>query len=356
LVVVVIAIGLFVHFHRSSAGPSADVTAYSHTGVIAPSGLAAQGQYVWIADNGEFPQRATGVNHGEKVVRVDVATGAATPITSPLFSVPYGVVTTHHFVWVLNEGYVTRRLSISRINEATLAVTRVTIPARIDSVFGHDTQGPFVLAGGSLWISTGLGIIRVDTKTLAVSTITSPLLTGGPYGSDVVADAHYLWLSESVLDTGPTVVSTAPRYLVRVSMNTGTVSKIRFKGFNGGSPIADDGTNLWIEDSAGIDRFNFATGRDTLFVLPDSVFLTSVGLGVVANGSVYLAATEGNDGDQGALVRIRIASGQLTIVSSPFLHFLQGVTTANGDVWVINNTQAGPDPVHEPALVRLTLI
>lgn len=346
--VVAIALGLIAYFHTTPV--SSDVTAYSHTGVLGAGGIAAQGKYVWIADAGVLPQGPTGINHGEKVVRVDAATGAATSITSPLFSDPFAVVATGNFVWVLNQGFVSHRYSLLRLNEATLAVTKVILPTRIKYEFDY-SQGGYVVAGGCLWISTTEGIVRVNTSTLAVSRITSPLLTGGPYGSDMVADAHYVWLSESLHNPG----SPLPRvpFLIRVSINTGSVTKFTFPGMLNGWPIADDGKNLWIEDTVGLQRFNLKSGRETLVTLPDGVGLPAApsGLGVVANGSVYLAADANANTHQGEVVRVRIASGRVSIVSSPYLKLLNGVTAANGVVWADNW------PAHklrEPVLVRVS--
>jgi hypothetical protein len=342
---VVFALGGLVYAHVNSANSHFEVTAYSHTGVVGARGLAAQGKFVWIADAGVLPQGATGINHGEKVVRIDVATGTTKSIDSPLFSAPFAVVTTQHYVWVLNAGFVTHRLSLLRINEATLAVTNVNIPPRIQSGFAY-SQGGYVVAGGYLWISTTEGIVRVNTSTLAVSRITSPLLTGGPFGPDMVADAHYVWLSESVLSKGSS-------FLVRVSIDTGAVTKVIFPGFIDGAPIADNGTDLWVADSVGLQRFNLTTGRGTLISLPDGVglSLSPSGLDAVANGSVYLAATVNGNNSQGVIVRVDNASGRVTVASSPFMQLLTGVTAANGTVWADNWPEG---KVHQPVLVRVS--
>ena len=346
-IVVAIALGVLLYVDKKSPVDT-DVKAYSHTGVVGARGLAAQGKYVWIADVGVLPQGATGVNHGEKVVRVDAATGATTSITSPLFSVPFAVTTSPHVVWVLNDGFVNHRISILRINEATLAVTNVNLSTRLKYAFNY-SQGGYVVAGGYFWISTTEGIVRVNTTTLAVSLITSPLLSGGPYGADMVADARYVWLSQAV---SPNFL-TSSKFLVRVSINTGAVTKVIFPGYINGTPIADDGTYLWVEDAVGLQRFNLKSGRETLIVLPDDVGLSGSpsGLDAVANGNVYLAANINESNSQGAIVRVGVASGRVSIVSSPFIQSLTGVTAANGVVWADN---LPGNKVQQPVLVRLS--
>jgi hypothetical protein len=330
------------------------VTAYSHTGVVAARGLAAQGQYVWISDAGVLPYRITGSNHGEKIVRIDVATGATKSITSPLISVPLSIMTSRRYVWVMN-GAISNGLnwSLLRINTATLAVTGVKIPASIRAKIV--TNGaPTVLAGGYVWISGEQGIIRVNTTTLAVSTITSPVLSGVPLGPDMVADARYVWLSASTNSTGSTV-GTGLNFLVRVSMDTGVVTKVRFPGVKAGMPIAYDGTNLWVEDEKGLERINLTTGRDTRIILPHDVhvLLSPSGLDAVENGSVYFAASRGHSNSQECLVRVGIVSGRSTIVSSPFMQSLEGVAAAHGTVWAVNFTVPGTK-VRQPVLVRVS--
>src|ERR1700685_3045291 len=72
---VVVVLGWLIFVRTTGLQPvNVNVTAYSHTDVLGARGIAAQGHYVWIADIGALPQ-ATGVNHGEKVVRVDTTTG-----------------------------------------------------------------------------------------------------------------------------------------------------------------------------------------------------------------------------------------------------------------------------------------
>jgi hypothetical protein len=330
---------------------NADVTPYPHTGVLGARGIAAQGPYVWIADIGALPQSGTGVNHGEKVVRVDAATGASTSITSPLFSLPFGVATSPGYVWVLNQGFSTHRFSILRINEATLAVTNVKLSNRLKYAFNY-SQGGYVMAGGSFWISTTDGIVRINTSTLAVSLITSPLLTGGPSGEGMVADSRYVWLSQSTATAGVHNPDALSRYLVRVSIHSGAVTKFGFGGFLQGTPVADDGDNLWIEDQVGVQRFNFKTARATLIVLPQYVGLLASpsGINVVAKGDVYLAADLNQTSSEGALIRIGVASGRITVESSPILQSPGGVATTKGVIWA-DDTDAGQ--YRFPALVRL---
>jgi hypothetical protein len=328
-----------------------NVTAYSHTDVLGARGIAAQGHYVWIADIGALPQSATGVNHGEKVVRLDAATGIATPITSPLFSVPFGVATSPGYVWVLNTGFSSHQFSILRINESTLAVTNVKLPLSLKYAFNY-SQGGYVMAGGSLWISTTDGIVRVNTSTLAVSMITSPLLSGGPYGEGMVADSHYVWLSQSSPTIGEHNPHALSRYLVRVSIHSGAVTKFGFGGFLQGTPVADNGEYLWIEDPVGLQRFDFRTRSATLIILPQYVALlgSPSGIDVVAKGNVYLTANLNQSSFDGALVRIGVTSGRIAVESSPTFQSPGGVATNNGVIWV-DNTVASQ--FHEPAVVRL---
>jgi hypothetical protein len=350
---IILVLGWLI-FDRTS-GPlpavNADVTTYSHTGVLGARGIAAQGHYVWIADIGALPQGATGINHREKVVRLDATTGAATSITSPLFSLPFGVATSPGYVWVLNTGFSSHQFSILRINEATLAVTDVKLSLRLRYAFNY-SQGGYVMAGGYLWISTTDGIVRVDTSTLAVSLITSPLLTGGPYGEGMVADSNYVWLSQATPTIGAHNPHALSRYLVRVSLHTGAVTKFGFGGFLQGTPVADNGHYLWIEDSVGLQQFNFRTGRATLIVLPQYVGLldSPSGIDVVAHGNVYLAANLNQSSTEGALVRIGVTSGRIAVEYSPTLASPGGVTTTGGAIWV-DDTVAGQ--FHLPALVRM---
>jgi hypothetical protein len=351
VIVVGAVIGWLAYEHNNPV--STNVTAYRHTGVLDATGIAAQGKYVWIADNGALPQGDTGVNHGEKVVRLDVATGATTSITSPLFLLPFAVVTSPHYVWVLNQSFADHRTSILRINEATLAVTIVKLPILLKYAFNY-SGGGYVVAGGYLWISTTAGIVRVNTSTLAISMIKSPLLTGGPSGAGMVADSHYVWLSESVQHPGEANPLSRKQYLVRVAINTEAVTKVTFRGYLPGWPIADDGTHLWVEDQVGVQRFNFKTGRETLILMPDNVGLSDSpsGIDTVANGNVYLAASMNGNMYQGAIVSVNIATGRVSIVSSPFMRSLNGVTAAKGIVWAFNSSPG--EKVRQPVLVRVS--
>jgi streptogramin lyase len=351
-IAVAVVLGWLIFVRTSPLAPvNADVTAYAHTGVRGARGIAAQGNYVWIADIGTLPQSGTGVNHGEKVVRLDVATGVATSVTSPLFSLPIGVATSPGYVWVLNEGFSNHQFSILRINEATLAVTNVKLSNRLKYAFNY-SQGGYVVAGGFFWISTTDGIVRVNTSTLAVSLITSPLLSGGPSGEGVVADSRYVWLGQSTSTIGIHNPHALSRYLVRVSIDTGAVTKFGFGGFLQGTPVADDGDNLWIEDADGLQRFNFRTRTATLIILPQYVGLLNSpsGIDVVANGNVYLAANLNQISTEGALVRIGVASGRITVEYSPTLASPGGVATTKGAIWE-DDSSAGQ--FYEPALVRI---
>jgi streptogramin lyase len=352
-VAVLLFLGWLIYGKTNPQGPvNADVTLYAHTGVLSARGIAAEGHYVWIADVGALPEGATGVNHGEKVVRVDTTTGDATSITSRLFSLPFGVATSPGYVWVLNEGFSTQQFSILRINEATLAVTNVPLSNRLRYAFNY-SQGGYVMAGGSLWISTTDGVVRVNTSTLAVSLITSRLLNGGPSGDGMVADSHYVWLSQSTPSVGVHDAHALSRYLVRISIRTGAVTKFGFGGFLQGTPVADNGGNLWIENPVGVQRFNFATGKATLITLPQYVGLlgSPSGIDVVAKGNVYLAANLNQSSTEGALVQIGIASGRIVVEYSSTLMSPGGVATTNGVIWV-DDTAAGQFRL--PALVRLS--
>jgi hypothetical protein len=351
IVVVVVALAWLGYSLTESTGVTTtpvDVTAYAHTGVLGAQGLAAQGKYVWIADFGVLPSGSLGVNLGEKVVRVDDATGAATPITSPLFSLPLALVTTPHYVWVLNQNFVGHGYSLLRIDETSLAVTKVAFPTAIKYSFSYAGCG-FLAAGGELWIPTSQGIVRVNTTTLAVSRLTSPLLTGGPLGGDIVADARYVWLDQSIGSSGST------RYLVRVSIDTGAVTKVSIPGFLDGYPIADDGTHVWTAGGlvADLQRFTIASGREVDVSLPtsDGVSILPSGLDVVANGNLYLGASLNGKTNQGAIVRVDIASGRVTTMTSPLMKSLNGLASANGSIWAVNGFVT---KVPKPVLIRVS--
>ncbi len=342
-IVVALLLGWLIYARTSPAKPlSAEVTTYSHTGVFDARGIAAQGHYVWIADVGKLPQGAAGVNHGEKVVRLDVATGVATPITSSLFSLPLGIATSPHFVWVLNQGFSTHQYSILRIDDATLAVTNVTLPPRLRYGFNY-SQGGYVMAGGSLWISTTEGVVRVNTTTLAVSLITSPLLTGGPIGAGMVADARYVWLSQPAgAESNP---AAQAQYVVRVAIATGVVTKFSVPDVLQATPVADEDGILWIVGTQGLQRFNLRTRRASAIILPENVALldTPSGLAVVSKGYLNLVA-------EGALVRVNLKTGHVAVEFSTTLESPGGVTATNGAVWV-DNTFASQS--HLPVLVRV---
>jgi hypothetical protein len=349
---VALIIGWLIFVHTSPFKlVNADVSFYSHTGLLGARGIAAQGTYVWIADVGALPQGATGVNHGEKVLRFDVATGTTTSITSPLFSLPFGVATSPHYVWVLNQGFSTHQFSILRINETTLAVTNVKLSLRLKHAFNY-SQGGYVMAGGYFWISTTDGIVRINTSTLAVSLITSPLLTGGPSGEGMVADSRDVWLGQSTSTSGIHSPDALSRYLVRVSIRTGSVTKFAFGGFLQGTPVADDGDTLWIEDQVGLQRFNLRSRKATRITLPQNVALmdSPSGIDVVANGNVYLGAIVNETSSEGALVQIGVASGRIAVEVSSTLQSLGGLATTNGVIWA-DDTSASQ--FHLPALVRV---
>jgi hypothetical protein len=312
----------------TSARGAQTFTAYSHTGVITPRGLTAVGKYVWISDYGNTNSGKIGSD--AKVVRLDVATGVTRYAKSPFISLPSNVVASRRYAWVMNNTLgKPQEWSLLRINAATMVVSRLKIPATAPSGLGY-VGDPILLAGRYVWIPCARGIIRVNTATLVTTTITSPFIFGSP--SYVVSDAHYLWMNAPTTGNG-----VFPKFLVRISVQTGVVTKVSFPGVGFGYPIGDDGTSIWLMDKQGIQRVNTATRRATTIAVPKEVQIStpSTGPSAVANGAIYFCAGATGQPHPG-LVRIGINSGLATVVSSAQFDYPDYVTAENGNVWVLN--------------------
>jgi len=310
-------------------------TGSAHSGVVTPRGITAQGKYVWISDIGNS-------GRGAKVVRLDASTGATRDASSPFISLPFDVVASRRYAWVMNNTLgKPQQWSLLRINASTLAVVRVQLPTAAPDSLGY-VGDPILLAGHYVWIPCDHGIMRVNTSTLATTKITSPLIFGTPM--NVVADSRYLWMNP------PGTAGFDQKFLVRVSVDTGAVTKESFPGLGFAYPIGDDGTNVWLMDKKGIQRVNVTNDRVMTIALPKEaqISIPSTGPSAVANGAIYFCA-DATGRPRSGLVRIGITSGLATVVSSAQFDFPNDVTAANGIVWVVN-TYGGT--VHHPILVR----
>jgi hypothetical protein len=236
--------------------------------------------------------------------------------------------------------------SLLRINTATLAVQRTRFSyAEIAGI--SYVQGPILLAGNYVWIPGARGILRVNTTTLKVSTITSPLIYGALLG--VAVDAHDLWLN------APTENGDKLTYFVRVSIASGVITKVNFPGVKGGYPIGDDGTNLWVMNGKGIQRIDPTTGLVTTIVIPESAQITFPQdvPSAVANGDIFFRAGLVRARHTG-VVGIAMASGQVTVFSSPLLYDPTFIASANGVAWVVNTPLGDTRSVKQPILVRVS--
>jgi streptogramin lyase len=322
------------------SAPTTTFTAYSHTGVVSPRGLAAAGKYVWLTD-------LTSSGGGAHVVQIDAATGDKRIVASTFVSDPSQVVASRRYAWVMNAQLSNAQAwSLLRINATTLAVQRIKIPGAGNAGIGY-TQGPILLAGHYVWIPGSRGILRVNTTTLKASTITSHLILGPLLG--VAADAHSLWLN------APTYHEPSQRFFVRVSLATGVVTKVNFPGVKGGFPIGDDGTNLWVANANGIQRVDPATDQVTTVVVPKAAQITFpvAGPSAIANGAIYFCAGLPALHHTG-VVRIGISSSLASVVSSPLLYYPSIVATSNGVLWVVNAPYGNSTSVKLPVLVRVS--
>jgi streptogramin lyase len=143
-----------------------------------------------------------------------------------------------------------------------------------------------------------------------------------------------------------------PQFLVRISVATGAVSKVRFPGVGVGYgyPIGDDGTNIWLMNKYGIQRVDTATGRATTIAVAKEAQITTPATGpsAIANGEIYFTAGLVTLKRTG-IVRIAISSGVSTVLSSPLLFNPNFVATSNGVVWAVNYIGVP----REPVLVRV---
>jgi streptogramin lyase len=338
---VLILASLAMNAGTASSSPAPVFTAYTHTHIQVPRGLAAQGKYVWITDVNEDGRAA-------HIFRIDASTGKEKIITNKLVTLPSEIVATRRYAWVMNLKLST--WSLLRVNATTLAVQRIKIPSA--AVIGVAyIGGPIVLADGYLWIPGSQGILRVNTTTLKVSAITTPLI-GATNG--VASGSQFLWLNASL----PGNDSGAPlTYFVRVSLATGMVAKVNFPGVRGGVPIGDDGTNLWVANSQGIERVNPTSGRFTIVQVPESAQITSTATAssAIANGGIYFQAGLPSLHQTG-VVRVGFASGLATVLSSPLLYSPSIIASADGVVWVVNAATSSTlkDPSRWPTLVRVS--
>jgi streptogramin lyase len=330
----------------ASSAPAPAYTPYSQTGVVNPYGLAAAGNFVWIADIGND-------GHGAKVVRLDAQTGATQVVRGSSLTFPTKVVASPRYAWVMDQKLRTQTWSLVRINASNLTVRHIAIPGAGSAGIGY-LGGPILLAGDSVWIPGARGLLRVNTTTLRASEISSPLILGAQLS--VVADRQFLWMNASYAHVnqpnGP-----APSFFVRVSLRTGAVTKVSFPGVKGGFPIGDDGTNLWIENASGMVRLDPAAGRFVSFAVPSDaqIVLQSTGPSAVAAGDLYLTA--GLTAQQRlAVVSFNIASGAATVLRSPLLYRPTFAASADGVLWIANQTELSAKglPKQQPVLVRIT--
>jgi hypothetical protein len=305
--------------------------------------MFVQGNYIWLSDEGHLGK-------GAKVVRFDIATGVSKDIRSPLISSPLGLAAGGHYLYVMNVDPLGRtRPTLIRINESTLVVSAVyTIPGATQ----YDNSS-FVVEGDDVWIPASLSLIRVNTTTLVASTFKSSLFAPGYVHS--VSDSQYLWTQ------GPqsTLRATSQGNLTRVSLASGAVITKSIPGLDGeASPMAFDGTNLWVSDIHGIERVDIKTGRVTRIVMPKAVTVTvnytDGSEPAVTRGGVYflariLSVSELTSG----LIRVDTVSGRVTTVTSPLLISPFFVASAGGPVWVVN-TPSIEMKIRQPILVRVS--
>jgi streptogramin lyase len=320
----------------ASSAPALTFTPYSNTGVVTPRGLAARGKYVWVTDIGND-------GAGARVVRIDAATGDKRTVASKYGAFLSYVAASRRYAWVMDFRLGNETYSLLRINATNLAVRRISL-SHADIAGISYSQGPILLAGDFVWIPGARGILRVNTTTLKVSTITSPLIFGSLQGGAV--DAHYLWLN------GPSGNGHLQTFFVRVSLATGDVTKVNFPGVKGGYPIGDDGTNLWVMDTKGIQRINPTTGEVATVVVPKEAEITLPQdmPSAVADGGIYFCAGLAH---HSVVVRITITSGLATVLSSPLLYQSRFVASANGVAWIVNTPLGFARPVKQPILVRV---
>jgi streptogramin lyase len=311
----------------ASSAPAAQFKGYSLSGIVQPQGLAAAGKYVWIMNMGPRSDE-------DSVFQVDAATGDDTVVTNRDATFLSQVVASPRYAWVLN-GSATKSASWSflRIDASSLSVRRIAIPAA-DNPGGISLDlTPIFLAGDYVWVPGTLGVLRVDTTTLKVSLIKSPLIEGSPFGAAV--DDHDLWLS------APNYLRSDEHFFVRVSLATGAVTKVNFAGVDGGTPIGDDGTNLWVENHAGLQRIDPVTGDVTTFAVSKNtpIDLPGNATSAAVGGTIYFLASLATLGHNG-VVGVDEATGRAAALSSPLLDQPKMMAAANGVLWVVNFPQA----------------
>jgi streptogramin lyase len=343
---VVASVVLVLAILLTNAGPASSAlapvfTALVHTGVQIPRGLAAQGKYVWITDIGND-------GRGARIIRIDATTGAEKIITGPLVTLPSEIVVSRRYAWVMNAELST--WSLLRINTTNLTVRRIEIPGTPATGVAY-SDGPIILADGYVWIPGSRGLFRVNTTTLKASTIASPLI-GALIGE--ASDSRSLWLNAPY---GGNDSGVTPTYFVRVSLHTGIVTKVNFPGVEGGDPIGDDGTDLWVANSKGIQKINPINGRVATFKVPVGAQITAQATGpsALANGGIYFCAGLPARNRTG-VVRVELSSGRATVLSSLLLFDPSIIASANGVVWVVNSpTQPSfKDQSRRPTLVRVS--
>jgi hypothetical protein len=324
----------------ASSAPAMKFTGYSLTGVVQPQGLAAAGKYVWITTMGPRSDE-------DSVIRFDAATDGESVVKSKYGTFLSQVVASPRYAWVLNgTASNTASWSFLRIKASSLAVQRITIPAADNPGGISLDQTPIFLAGNYLWMPGPFGVLRMDTTTLKISLITSPLINGSPLGAAV--DDHDLWLS------APMYLRSDEHFFVRVSLATGAVTKENFPGVDGGPPVGDDGTNLWVINRGGLQKIDPATGHVTTSTISKETSITLPGnaTSAAAGGALYLLAdlpTLGRNGVMG----IDIANGRAAVLSSPLLYQPKLVASANRVLWVVNFPEESSGSASPPILIRV---
>jgi hypothetical protein len=319
----------------ASSAPNTQFKGYSLTGVGEPQGIAAAGKYVWITNMGSRSDE-------DNVIRVDAATGDETVVKSKYATFLSQVAASPRYAWVLNGSAAdTASWAFLRIDASSLAVQRIAIPASDNPGDIGVNQSSIFLAGGSLWMPGVFGLLRLNTTTLNVSLIKSPLISGFPFGAAV--DDHDLWLS------APLYLRSDEHYFVRVSLATGAVTKVNFAGVDGGSPIGDDGTDLWVENRAGVQEIDPATGHVTTITVSKQtpITLPSNATSATAGDTIYFLAGLASLGRNGVL-GFGISTWRAAVLSSPLLYQPKMMASADGVLWVANFPQATL-----PTLVRV---
>ncbi len=266
--------------------------------------LAVHGKYAWVA-----------CKEQSRVTRVDTTTGKTTTslrLGGPAIAVASGLGS----VWALDSSG-----TLYRINQASgRLVKRVSLP--VGAAYNIWT------GGGSVWVADDRGaqVIRISPKSNRV--VARPQVGDGP--ADMAFNGTSAW-----------VINHRDRVLSRIDLRTNRSRRVAVVPGDAPERMVWSHGALWIT-GRGTDllKVNPADGS-----VESTIEIGASGIDVAANADDLWVPTRSAEVDPSgfptmdALKRVSAASGAVTVVVTAEGRVdVHGLVTANGAVWLADNT------------------